>query len=816
MPTRTFRRSTLVAGLIAAGVCLGLCVPRAAQAHDEDWRKLADRQPPYKGPGYHAGVPLKPVPVAPGAAKGGQKEGAAAGARNGIGGAGGGSGEGGGGRGGKINGVYDALNIEMLSHLTLSELNGGSNANDCWGYVSPSGREYAIIGTQNGTTYVEITDPLNPVVVGVIDGPDSLWRDVAVRGHYAYMVSEGGGGLQIADLANIDNGQVRYVGAFTVGAYTRTHTVINDPATPYLYLCGSADYANGSGAVFVVSIVDPEHPVVVGRWQEASARYTHEAFVTTYTSGPAAGKTLLYSFYIYGTGGIDILDVTNPANITRIATGSYPLQKGSHQGWLSPDKHYLYLDDELDETQIGAPPSLTRVIDVADPYHPAFVSTFTSGRPSIDHNLYTKGNFIFESNYRSGLRVFDASNPTAPVEVAYFDSYPDDDNAQFNGDWGNYPYFPSGNIIISDLERGLFVLRLSNFIGITFPQTPPTQLQPNRLTTIRAQLRQYGSTIDPAGVELRYRVNGGEYQSVPMTDTGGGLFQGILPAQDCQSVVDYYVHAVDTEGADFYGPPHAEDAPISARVYNGITVSFSDTFEVASGWTVGDPLFPDTATLGIWNRMDPEPTPAQPGDDHTPGGTMCWVTDGRAGTSVGSFDVDGGKTTLQSPIINASNPESLIGYWRWFSNNQGSAPYEDVFRVEIRHEPGGAWIPVETVGPGGPEVGGGWIYHELRVADLVPPGNVRIRFIAQDLLNGSIVEAAVDDVTVRTIDCTPYCPADWNHIDGVNSTDVSDFINDWFTDQLNGTLVTDFDGNGVVNSTDVSEFLNAWFEGCPG
>jgi hypothetical protein len=229
---------------------------------------------------------------------------------------------------------------------------------------------------------------------------------------------------------------------------------------------------------------------------------------------------------------------------------------------------------------------------------------------------------------------------------------------------------------------------------------------------------------------------------------------------------------------------------------------------------VGDPQVPDTATLGIWGRMDPEPTPAQPGDDVTPGGAQCFVTDGRAGVGVGSFDVDGGKTTLTSPIIDASNPEARIGYWRWFSNNQGAAPFSDVFRVLIKTEPAGAWLPVETVGPDGPEVVGGWIFHEFRVADFVASGNVRLRFVAQDLGDGSVVEAAVDDVTVRIIECTPYCAADWNQQDGVNSTDVSDFINDWFADTVNGTLVTDFDGNGTVNSTDVSNFLNAWFEGC--
>ncbi len=795
MPTGSSRTTTLMAGVLAAGIGLGLCVPMAG-AHDEDWRKLADRKPAYKGPGYVGGKPLRPVPVAVENGKGGAPRNAG---------------------GGKINGEYDALNIEMHGHLTLAQLNGGSNAADLWGYVSPSGREYAIIGNQNGCTFVEVTNPSNPVVVGFVDGPDSLWRDVAVRGQYAYIVSEAGSGIQIANMANIDNGQVQHVGNFMIGGHTRSHTIVNDPfdpASPYLYICGSQDYASGNGAIFAVDVTNPISPVIAGRWTEPSARYAHEAMVTKYTSGPLAGKEIVYSYYIYGNGGVDILDVTNKANITKIAGGSYPLMKGTHQGWLSPDKQYMYIDDELDESQIGAPPSLTRILDVSDPFNPTFVGTFSSGRPSIDHNLYTKGDLIFESNYRSGLRIFDASNPVAPFEIAFFDSYPADDNANYNGNWGNYPYLPSGTILISDMERGLFALRLSQFLSIRFPDGTPSQILPGRLTTIFTTIGAYSTEVAPGSVELRFRVNGGEWQSTPMNESGGGEYQGTLPALDCGDILEYYVHAADTGGSDFFGPPAGEGGPLVASVYTGFSTSWTDTFEVASGWTVGDTQVPDTATSGIWGRMDPEATPAQPENDVTPGGSQCFVTDGRAGSGVGSFDVDGGKTTLNSPVINASNPQARIGYWRWFSNNQGAAPLSDVFRVEIRSEPSGTWIPVETVGPGGGEVIGGWFYHEFRVTDFVAAGNVRMRFIAQDLGDGSIVEAAIDDVIVRAVECTPFCAADWNGVNGVNSTDVSDFINDWFLDNVMGTLVTDFDHNNVVNSTDVSSFINMWFEGC--
>jgi hypothetical protein len=183
------------------------------------------------------------------------------------------------------------------------------------------------------------------------------------------------------------------------------------------------------------------------------------------------------------------------------------------------------------------------------------------------------------------------------------------------------------------------------------------------------------------------------------------------------------------------------------------------------------------------------------------------VTDGRAG-SLGDYDVDGGRTTLKSPLFDLSGVDDpMVGYWRWYSNEKGANPHSDVFRVDIRN--GGPWVSVETVGPSGEEATVGWRYHEFHVADFVEPNaTVRLRFIAEDAGEGSIIEAAIDDFRIREHDCG--CPGDFNR-DGIVSTlDVISFLNAW----NRGDASADVNGDGGVNSLDVLAFLNRWNGGC--
>ncbi len=351
--------------------------------------------------------------------------------------------------------AFPAEGVELLSWLPLNEFGAFSAANDCWGYVSPSGREYAIIGLSSATAFVEVSQPDDAQIVAVKPGPSSSWRDIKTYQHYAYAVSEGGSGVQVFDLEDIDDGVVTLVNTITEGGTQATHNVAIDTDSGFLYRCGGS-----SNGLRIYSLANPAQPTLVAQWQD---RYVHDAQPVTYTTGPHAGRQIVFACAGFNGGsvmtGLSILDVTDKQNIQVLSHLEYPVASYSHQGWLSADQNYFYLNDELDESDNHIN-TTTHVIDIHDFSNPFQTATFSSGVPAIDHNLYTVGNLIFEANYRSGLRIFDATNPTAPTPFAYFDTYPEDNNTRFNGLWSNYPFFPSGTIIGSDIERGLFVWRL--------------------------------------------------------------------------------------------------------------------------------------------------------------------------------------------------------------------------------------------------------------------------------------------------------------------------------------------------------------------
>jgi choice-of-anchor B domain-containing protein len=365
--------------------------------------------------------------------------------------------------GGSPSETFESVGVQLRSWLTPADLDpAATEANDCWGYVSPSGREYALIGLSTGTAIVEVSDPGDAQLVSFVAGPNSGWRDIKTYGAYAYAVSEGGGGIQVIDLGQVDAGVVTLVNTVITGGSLHTHDVAVNTESGRLYRLGGPGSLDRGLRIYHLD--DPALPVFEGYWND---RYCHDAQVVTWTEAPFAGTEVAFCFAnddsYGGNPGIEILDVTDPASVSVIGSinlaippiFSHPASY-SHQGWLSVDRRYVYFNDETDESVSGTP-TTTRVIDVSDLSNPVQAATFSNGNTARDHNLFTWGSLIFEANYRSGLRVFDASDPLAPVEIAWFDTYPDDDDAHYNGLWGVYPFLPSGTVIGSDIERGLFV-----------------------------------------------------------------------------------------------------------------------------------------------------------------------------------------------------------------------------------------------------------------------------------------------------------------------------------------------------------------------
>jgi choice-of-anchor B domain-containing protein len=717
---------------------LGACLIAAPlSAHDDD-PKLLDRQAPYAGPGYRPAAWIS----------GGSQAGLANLAGTAL--------------GGQVllsslsdgHVQYESSGVQLLSWMPLAELGGNPfSGNDCWGYVSPSGKEYAIIGTSKGTSFVDISTPSDPVLVQFIAGEQSLWRDVKIYQHYAYMVSEGGGGIQVVDLGQIDGGIVTLVNTILSGGNSDTHNVAIDTDSGYLYRCGG-----GSGqGLRIYGLSNPVSPNYLNSW---NSRYVHDVQVVTYTSGPNSGKQIAFACSGYGNGssqtGLTIIDVTNKNNLVTKAQFYYPNPGYSHQAWLSEDRQYLYLNDELDEN--GVLPTTTHVINVSNISSPSHAGTFTNGNKSIGHNLYTLGNRVFEANYRSGLRIFDVSSPVAGSEIAYFDTWPGDDKDAFNGLWSCYPYFPSGIVIGSDLERGLFVWWIGEAeLGFDVVGGAPERFDPAG-DSVTLQLSELNPGDLQAGSETLYYDVGAGIVEVPLASQGAGSYQAQFPALTCGTVVHWFVGARSTDGILWTLPLEAPYNSFDAVVAEGELVVFEDDMETDKGWTAGDPS--DTATSGFWVRADPVPSAGSTGDDHSPNGTLCWQT-GLNG------DVDGGVTTLNSPVFDLSSlADPVASFWLWFRRD-GLTQAVDQCRIEVSNDGGAQWTEMELIQVVPPELDGSWMHKTYHLANWVAPSStVKIRVRAQEDNLDTFVEALIDDFKISQLTCgcstSNYCTSSSN------------------------------------------------------
>lgn len=360
--------------------------------------------------------------------------------------------------------TFNASGVKLLSNIPVADFPGVQDrANEMWGYVSPSGGEYAIIGFQKGTAFVDVNDPSSPIIIGYINGfVDTVPRDMATFGHYAYLTAGADFvGLQIVDLSDIDSGVITLANTTNLGVgYGEAHNLHVNPDSGFLYL--AIPNLNGGLGLTVVDLnTDPVHPTVVGTWTDADEGVRcHDVHVVSYTTGPNAGKEI--AFCPAEDDGLKIVDVTNKGNMFTISTLVYPNTTYAHQTRLSEDGQFVFLGDELDElSDPDVTDTTTYVINVSDLANPTLESTFSTGLCSPDHNMMVRGNFLFQANYTTGLRVFDVGNVSKVVEVGYFDTHPESNAVAFDGAWGVFSQYPSGIVTVSDRDRGLFVFDVS-------------------------------------------------------------------------------------------------------------------------------------------------------------------------------------------------------------------------------------------------------------------------------------------------------------------------------------------------------------------
>jgi len=621
---------------------------------------------------------------------------------------------------------FASENVDLLAQVPLSAFpSNPANGNDCWGYVSPSGREYALMGLSDALAVVEITDPTNPVIIGSVGHSASLWADVKVYGEYCYVSNEEGGGLDVIDLSGVDQGQVSLVRRVTTSGLRTAHNVVIDEESGYLYLCGPN--ING-GDLVAFDLSDPSNPVLAGTWNGA---YSHDAQVVTYADGPFAGREI--AFACSENRGLDVVDVTDKSNMFLVARRSYANVRYCHQGWLSEDRRYFYVNDELDELDGVVTTTRTIVFDVSDIENPVVVGEFTSGERSSDHNLYVHEGIIYEANYTSGLRIFDANDdPTAPFEVGYFDTYPGSNGPGFEGAWSVYPFFPSGTVIVSDINRGLFVLDVSDAIrglSFDFPGGRPDRVEPSGGTTMQVDVAGRGTDLVGGSGILHVDVGSG-FTEIPMTDLGGGSFLATFPPSTCGEDVEWYVSADSSDAGIFTSPGNAPAEVYEAVSAGVVETIFADDFETDRGWTTTN----SGVDTGAWVRAVPSGG-GQRGDPSADadGSGRCFVTG-----NGNDEDLDGGPTRLLSPVIDLAGFDDLVRLEvaLWHTNDDG----DDVLDVEFSDDGGQTWTRAARIAGTV-----GWETRVWRVADFVAITDAfRARFVASDNPNDSVTESGVD------------------------------------------------------------------------
>ncbi len=470
--------------------------------------------------------------------------------------------------------AQQSLNMQLYSNWDDNSLpnRSGIYYNDIWGY-SHNGREYAILGTVVGTIFLEVTNPYNPREVTRINGgyPLCLWRDFKTYGHYAYGVADETdpstpSGLQIFDLADLPN---RVTKVYDSNIFFETaHNIFIDENAGRLYVVGSDTRRNGIIVLDISS--NPASPTLLASINLPGG-YIHDVFVRNDTAYCSHGWNGLYAY--------DMQVPTLP--ITLMAFTNYSNQGYNHSSWLTDDGQHLIFADESHNRYL-------KVLDISDMNNPAVVGTIKSAMlaptasNSIAHNPFVKGDSVYISYYHEGVQIYNISDPTQPVNVSYYDTEPNNSNySGYDGCWGVYPYLPSGNIIASDITRGLHVMKSQPSIlalgNLSLQATPGP-----RAVELRWQDSEYSDFV---GFEIERAAPGEAFVGIgqlPMDRPGASYM--LRDEAPLIGEASYRLVAIDAAGnrqfsqevllSFQYRENSLEAFPVPARKAEGISLRF--------------------------------------------------------------------------------------------------------------------------------------------------------------------------------------------------------------------------------------------------
>ena len=672
----------------------------------------------------------------------------------------------------------EGYNVQMLGFLGF-----GQQTSDITAF-NQDGREIAVIGLQNAAAFVDVTDSSNPYEIARIPGGNSIWRDLKYWDRHIYIGTEANDGIKVVSVDNIDSPEL----VATITDVDNSHNIHID-ADGYLYIIGADTYD-----MWIYWLGSPASPQFIGGW---NGEYLHDIEVYNNKVYGAAIYTGLFHI-------IDVSDKSNPTTVASYNTGGGYIS--THDCAVTFDEQYLITGDETTGGHI-------KIWDISNYNNINLVSEYFTPEWSTHsaHNLYIQEStgLLIISYYADGTRFVDISDPSNPIEVGYYDTT--EIEGLYVGNWGTYVDLESGNIVSSDIETGLYILKYG---GVSIVHDEILDQDSNENINFNAEVVSAGSEI--SNVRL-YVSDGSTWDEYQMSNIGSDYYSYTLSFLGESGLIQYYIFASDNEGEEAFYPQSGE----IMFTYGDLPDIFTNDFEESiNGWSLG--IDSDSATSGLWELGDPNGTfwegaIVQPEDDHTELGTQCLVTGNGTGQSVGFDDIDGGVTTVLSPIFDLSNESDvLLTYYRWYTNNIGDNPSTDHWIVGVSNNSGDTWVELENITLSNTS----WKRQRYILNDIIDlTSEMQLKFIAEDSFydgdagsGGSLVEAAIDDVMVESI--SPSCnpSGDLNDDAELNVVDIVLLINFILDPSLvtsDDLCIADLNGDSSLNVLDVVLIVNA-------
>lgn len=678
-------------------------------------------------------------------------------------------------------------NVKLRNHTTFT---GQTLANIC-GYWQ-KGKEYALLGASKGMIIMDVTNPDSAKQITQLPGPDNLWKEIKVYKHYAYVTSEGGQGLQVVDLAalpskNLTNVFYKGDGAIA-GKLNKIHALHIDTLKGVVYCFGATGVSN-TGATMLDIKTDPMNPKYLG---SVDKDYIHDGY---------AHNDTLYAGHIY-RGEMEIWytgDKSKAVSLGKIKTPT----KFTHNIWLSENHKYAYTTDENEGSYLAC-------YDVSDPTNITLVDKIQTnpGTVACVHNTHIINDFAVSSYYTEGFTIVDAHRPDNLVQVARYDTYlPALDPADiFNGAWGVYPYLPSGTIIVSNIDEGLFVLTPTYKRAAYLEGTVKSKTTSELLSNVAVSINGYATADALSSLKGEYKTGVVDSGKVNVTFTKSGykvLNTSAIVKNGKVTILDVVLepfnqYSLTVKVIDATTNKVIPDATVAfsspSQVFSGKTdttgqanfTTFADTCILYAGkWGYSiaeeknvyfngnltkvyklkkgyrddfvsalkhDWKSTATATTGNWVLGEPISTQYQgqlatPDEDNLKDvGTECYITGNEAGSPAAS-DVDGGDVTLTSPVMDLKgfkNPSS-IKFDYWFYNGGGAAgdAFNDSLYLVIND---GTKTRKVLVAKG--TTSNKWNTFETGISGLSLSSTVTVSFVAVDNTPGHIVKAAIDNFQI--------------------------------------------------------------------